>query len=193
MKNFKVLLPAVVLSVVTAAPNAISADYRKIVECEGGALVIDIDQDQPKRGQVVIHDQRIIDYLIQKNFITSIDERTAEINRMPRSLILRGDQDSRLSAGFKGFEVYPLLNEGSRYSSHRFGPFQRHQFQFFVYPEANGIKLRIDEHLNSFSGCAGQVEFNGSVGSICRSQYVSYPSEHLMDRGNWFFQGCRKI
>lgn len=72
--------------------------------CDRGALTIDVDQDSPRTGQVVIRDRAIVDHLVSRGVIEErFGQRTADKRDYPRGFGYQG------SVGREGGHV--LINQ----------------------------------------------------------------------------------
>jgi hypothetical protein len=204
MLRYLALLAIPVLVLASAPAGA--EDYRKVETCDGGALTIDVDQDSPRTGQVVIRDRAIIDYLVSRGVIeerfgqrtVGFDSTTGQpiTEENAYELVLRGQQDSRISApgDFVGFEGFTTSGLDVRFVLRAgYGPFERHSVRAFVYREGGAVKVRFDEEIRAFSGCTVPIPFPQGYTTDCAyagGQLVSYPAEYQPERASWLFHDC---
>lgn len=176
--------------VVSASHRAIASDYRRKMECADGGVIVDVDLDEPRVGQVVIRDYRAIDYFKSRGIVRDMHF----LESAPYELLLKGQQQTRITDGFHGFEGNAGF--GRLRINRGFGPYNRHSYLFFAYREGNGIKIRVDEKINSFSGCTVYIPNPQGYASDCQfagGKNVSFESEYHADRANWFFPNCREL
>ena len=155
---------------VTAAP------FEKILECDGGAAVVDVDARERRNLQLVIRDTGIIEYLndvgaIRANF---------------------GDEEAII----RGFS-----QTGGVFSADQFQSFEQLSSRVFVYREGGGLKLTFqrqrrdtgiwwcDGHYTYETGgtypgqrCDGLAVYQGGNWRWIPEVYDEY--------AGWFFNQC---
>lgn len=146
-----------------------SGTYQKLVTCNGGAAVLDVDTGERRQLQFVIRDANAINYLTGQ-----IGMQLGPLNRgNGRELIVRGwSKNGAFSAGDFHALSSPISTVGNVY----------------VYREGSGIRVKFErdggveggyctDNLGGFEG--------GCLGGWAGGRRVSH------ELANWYFDDCR--
>lgn len=202
--TIKVGVTCVVTTLAATSAQA-APEYRQILSCGDGGAIVDVDLNAPRNAQIVIRDGQALEALraggvLEEPFPTQtgFDRAQGRVVYIPNpmELTLQGTQNNRLTEqGFTGLETYSELSIYKRYKVRTdFGPFLRHRYRVFAYPEAGGLKLRVDEEIRPFSGCSVHIPHPQGYTSDCTNaggQNVSFGGEYHTGRAEWFFPNCR--
>jgi hypothetical protein len=147
------------------------AAWRQVLSCDGGAAVVDADQDNPYLVQLVIREKAIVDYFRSSGFGAS-----PGVPFQGSEIIVSGRNDQPVYSG----------GDVRSFSAQRPSSYSNTEYSY-VRREGAGLRINtVDRH----NGCPGECRdypYSMQCESLCTGAQVG----SQWDVANWYFQNCQ--
>ena len=148
---------------------AVAAPWEKVLTCDNGAAVIDVDTAERRNLQLVIRDTAVLKHLHERHAF--------RLEFGTRELALGGRQEHGV--------FHP---RDFQYLNGKFGYIYDERL-IFVTREATGVKLKIGKRIAVYENCTGSCREN-PLSMQCESA-CSVPTRHYeQELASWTFQRC---
>jgi hypothetical protein len=155
-------LPFLVFSQVEAS----ASQWIKVLDCDGGAAVVDVQDDDRSRVQMVIRNSAIVDYFRRSGFLGS-------------------NGNEIIASGYNGQPVHSGQDFRGLSSSEQvsYSDMQR----VFVWTDGAGIRIKVE---SAHMGCPADCREN-PYSMQCESLCVGAHVGSRRDVADWYFRDCR--
>jgi hypothetical protein len=160
-----------ILLLAMESTSASAANFQKILTCDEGAAVVDVDRDNPQQVQLVIRNAGIVDYFIRSG-VGSSPGAPAQGNE----IIATGYNERPVYSGsdFLGFSE----SRQSSYSNTDHG---------YIWRDGNGVRIKYESQHNGCPAECAESPLSMQCESLCIGAQVG--SKYVM--ADWYFRDCR--